>query len=202
MNFSTYADLKAAIAQELDRTDLTAQIPGFIRLCEVQTERQLRVRQMLSSSPFTISSEFVSLPTDFLESRAFVVNGNPATRLEFVALDALDERLTSPGKPTQYSVVGSQFRFSPAPDAPYSARLTYYQAIPPLSDTQTTNWLLLKAPDILFYGALINSAPYLKDDGRVQTWAQFYQGAVDALNVEDERAQTASNALKTKARMF
>lgn len=205
MNFSTYAQLKAAIADELNRDDLTTQIPGFIRLAEVQTERQLRTRQMLSSSPFTISGEYVNLPAGFLETRGFSLDSNPPSRLDFVTLDTLDGNarlFTGAGRPVQYTIVGEQFRFLPRPDAPYTGRLTYYQAIPALSDAAPTNWLLTKAPDILFYGALINSAPYLKEDARVSVWAQYYQGAIDALNVEDERAQTASNALKTKARMF
>ena len=99
-------------------------------------------------------------------------------------------------------MIGNSFQFLPVPDTAYSATLTYYQKIPRLSATNLTNWLIAKAPDIYLYGALINSAPYLKEDGRIQTWATYYQGAIDALSTEDDRAQTASAGLKARARMF
>lgn len=205
MNFDTYSGLKAAIAAELDRTDMDSVIPGLIRLAEVQTERQIRVRQMLASAQIDIGDEFETLPADFLEARSLVLEVSPPARVDVGTLEALDglaATFTAPGRPQAAAIVGTQMRVVPAPDALYSARLTYYRTIPRLSDASPTNWLLLKAPDVLFYGALANSAPYLKEDARIATWAQFYQGAVDALSVEDDRAQTASNGLKAKARMF
>lgn len=202
MKFDTYTDLQAAIATELDRTDLAAQIPGFIRLSEAQTERQLRVRQMVASVPFTVDAEKKAVPADFLETRALYLNTNPPSLVEFDTAEGLTGTFRAPGKPIAHTVEGENFRFSPVPDSAYAATLIYYQAIPRLSVTQASNWLLMKAPDIYFYGALVNSAPYLKEDARIATWAQFYQGAIDALSVEDDRAQTAANGLKTKARTF
>ena len=38
-------------------------------------------------------------------------------------------------------------------------------------------WLLLDAPDVYLYGTLIQSAPYLQDDARTQTWAALYAAA-------------------------
>lgn len=200
MNFDTYANLKSAIADELNRSDLTVQIGGFIRLAEVQVERQLRVRQMLATSTVAVDAVTKSLPADFLEARAMVLLTNPTQPVDFTPLDDLITENPIAGRPTKFTVEGSSFRFNRTPDAAYQARLSYYQTIPRLSDANTTNWLLSKAPDVLFYGALVNSAPYLKDDARVAIWAQFFQGAIDALSVEDDRAQTASNALKAKAR--
>lgn len=202
MNFDTYSGLKAAIATELDRTDMDSVIPGLIRLAEVQTERQLRVRQMLASTTITLDAVTEPLPADFLEARSFVIQGTPPTPMGFVTIENLEGVDAIPGKPDAYTVEGESFRFNRTPAGPFTARLTYYRTIPRLSDASPTNWLLLKAPDVLFYGALANSAPYLKEDARIATWAQFYQGAVDALSVEDDRAQTASNGLKAKSRMF
>ena len=46
---STYSDLKTAIANYLARTDLTDQIPDFIRFAEIRLRRELRIRQMLKT---------------------------------------------------------------------------------------------------------------------------------------------------------
>jgi hypothetical protein len=44
------------------------------------------------------------------------------------------------------------------------------------------NWLLTLAPDLYLYGALLESAPYIKEDGRIQTWALGLSTALDGLN--------------------
>jgi hypothetical protein len=160
---------------------------------------------MLASTTISINAELVTLPTDFLETRSIVLNTSPVRLLNFRTIDSMAQykaAFPAPSRPSEFTVIGDSFQFLPAPDTTYIATLTYYQAIPRLSDAMPTNWLLAKAYDIYLYGALINSAPYLKEDGRIQTWAQYYQGAVDALQVEDDRAQTASSGLKAKARMF
>jgi hypothetical protein len=205
MNFTDYASLQTAIGDELNRTDLTTAIPGFISLMESQTERQLSVREMLASVQFTVDSEFEDLPDSFLETRSFYLNTTPITPLLFRTIESLEmfKRANSGvGKPTDYTVLGEQFMFVKTPDTSYTATLVYYQNIPRLTDVVTTNWLLTKHPDIYFYGSLLNSAPYLKEDARIQVWAQLYQNAVEALKVADERSQTAASGLKSQARMF
>ena len=202
---NTYDSLKTVIADFLNRDDLTPAIPTFIALCETQTERQLRVRQMLSSTTISIDGELEPLPADFLETRSIVLNTNPVRLLNFRTIDSMAQfkaAFSSVGRPTDFTVIGNDFQFLPVPDTTYNATLTYYQSIPRLSAMAQTNWLLAKAPDIYLYGALINSAPYLKEDARIQTWATYYQGAIDALSVEDDRAQTATSGLKAKARQF
>ena len=44
MALSTYTELKASVADWLNRTDLTSVIPDFIALAEAQIERTLRTR--------------------------------------------------------------------------------------------------------------------------------------------------------------
>jgi hypothetical protein len=67
MGLSTYSDLKTTIASYLGRSDLTTQIPDFIRLAEDRLRRELRIRQMLKvvTAPPTGGDATVSLPADF-----------------------------------------------------------------------------------------------------------------------------------------
>jgi hypothetical protein len=53
MSFTTYAELQTTIAGYLARSDLTTQIPDFIRLAEIRLRRDLRIRQMLTSTTIT-----------------------------------------------------------------------------------------------------------------------------------------------------
>ena len=97
------------------------------------------------------------------------------------------------GQPKFFSVVGSQIEFVPFPDGtPGSAvsfpiELAYYQrqSLGP-NDTDTTA-VLTTYPAIYIYGCLMQSAPFIRDDPRVQTWASFYTNAINGANAEHER---------------
>jgi len=49
-------------------------------------------------------------------------------------------------------------------------RLQDYPPITRLSDDEPTNWLLEDWDDIYFYAALVESAPFLKEDERIPVW--------------------------------
>jgi hypothetical protein len=78
----------------------------------------------------------------------------------------------------------------------------YYAQIPSLSVSNTTNWLLTEAPDVYLYATLIQSAPYLKEDERIGTWAGIYQRLLADLKVSDERARIGSSKLVARIRSF
>ena len=86
----------------------------------------------------------------------------------------------------------------PTPDGAYSAILMYYAKIPTLSDSNETNWLLTHHPDIYLYGALLHSAPYLKEDERAQTWAALYTAAVMRVNNASSKSTTSGSGLRLK----
>ena len=86
----------------------------------------------------------------------------------------------------------------PTPDGEQSAILMYYAKIPTLSDSAETNWLLTHHPDIYLYGALLHSAPYLKEDERAQTWAALYTAAVVRVNNASNKSTASGSGLRLK----
>ncbi len=46
MAISSYTSLKSAVADWLDRTDLTNQIPDFIGLAEIRHRRDFKIRSL------------------------------------------------------------------------------------------------------------------------------------------------------------
>jgi hypothetical protein len=191
-----YTSLQTAVIEWLARdqdTTLIARIPTHIQMFEAKMNRELFVRQMelRSTTPVNILSaepEFISLPLDFQSMRRVrlsSVTGKPA--LEFRSALQMDElRLSSgniPGQPRYFSVFGVEMELLPTPDQNYTIEMVYRQNIPALSTTNSTNWLLTMAPDLYLYGALLESAPYIKEDARIQTWGLGFQSARDSLNV-------------------
>ncbi len=205
MAITTYAELKSAVADWLNRDDLTSTISDFITLAEAQFNRTVRHRKMVARLTSTVADAYTNVPADWLQTIRFQLNTNPVTPLLFVTPEqALEESMVySAGQqPLFYTVVGQQFQVVPAPDASYSSELLYYAKIPALSDSNTTNWLLTESPDLYLYGALIQSAPYLKEDERINTWAGVYQRLLDDMMLADERARIGSSKLKPRFRTF
>ena len=206
MALTTYTGLKASIADWLNRTDLTAEIPDFISLAEAQMERTLRTRQMIVRANASFNVEYGATPADFLEVKSFKLTGtNPPTPLSFMTIDALDAestKFTASGRPRFFGVVGTQFRLVPTPDSNYVTELIYYAKLSKLSSSVATNFLLDSSPDAYLYGSLLQAAPYLQDDARIQTWATLYERALNDLQVADDRGATSGGALITRAKTF
>lgn len=205
MAITTYAELKTAIGDWLNRDDLDSVIPNFISLAEAQFNRSIRHRKMVTRSDATLDTPYFAVPSDWLQTIRFQLNTNPVTPLLFVTPEqALEESMVySAGQqPLFYTTIGQQFQVVPTPDTSYDAELLYYAKIPALSDSATTNWLLTESPDLYLYGALIQTAPYLKEDERINVWAGLYQRLFDDMMLADERARIGSSKLKTRIRTF
>ena len=206
MALTTYAELKTSIGDWLNRSDLTAVIPDFISLAEAQVERTLRTRQMIVRANASFDVQYGAVPADFLEVKSLkLTSTNPQTPLSFLSIDALDAEMTkhtASGRPKFFGIVGGQFRIVPTPDSNYTTELTYYAKLSKLSNSNTTNWLLTSNPDIYLYGALLQAAPYLQDDARIQTWATLYERALNDSQTADDRGASSGGALLTRAKTF
>ncbi|WP_298255845.1 hypothetical protein [Bradyrhizobium sp.] len=189
-----YPSLQTAVTEYLARdqdTTLIARIPSFVQLAEAKFNRQLFVRQMESRAIAVVNltssePEFIALPSDFQSMRRVrlsSVTGKPA--LEFRSGLQMDEfRFRSAdvvAQPYYFTVFGNEIELAPTPDQAYTIEMVYRANIPPLA-TNTTNWLLTLAPDLYLYGALLESAPYIKEDARIQTWGLGFTSAMNDLN--------------------
>jgi len=193
MSFTSYPDLQDAIAGYLARSDLTTQIPDFIRLCEVRLRRDLRIRQMLKSvtTATTASDDTVELPSDFLEARDFIVVGNPVQPLNYQSpsLFNRNSRVAEAGKPLDYTILSNDFQLAPIPDGVYTVKLLYYAAPAFLSSSNTSNAFLANCPDLMLYGSLIEAEPYLMNDARINTWGTMFDRAKNSLTTSDQQGQ-------------
>ncbi len=72
MAISTYTELKASIANWLNRSDLTDEIADdFIKLTEADFNAKLRIRQMEQIDTVTIDEETETVPTGIYSVRSF-----------------------------------------------------------------------------------------------------------------------------------
>jgi hypothetical protein len=202
MAFTNYSDLQTTIAGYLARSDLTAQIPDFIRLAETRLRRDLRIRQMLKSvTTATVAGDnTVELPSDFLEVRDLVIVGNPPQPLSYFSPSAFtrNARTWESGKPLDYTVLANDFQIAPVPDAVYTVKMLYFAAPAFLSSTNTSNIFLANTPDVLLYGSLLEAEPYLMNDARINTWGTMFDRAINSVTRSDEQGQYSGVPLAMK----
>lgn len=206
MALATFTDLKTSISSWLyDRADLTAVIPDFITLSEARFNRELRTSNMVARATADVSDGFFVVPTDWLETISLINTGsNPSVVMEPVSVQRLNElrTLSLTGSPRYYAMVDGAFQIYPAPSADISLELTYYKKVPALSTSNPTNWLLTKSPDLYLYGALLQAAPYLDEDGRIAVWAAAAQQTIENINMEATRAAYQRGGISATKRSF
>jgi hypothetical protein len=189
MALANYSDLLSAAANWSGRSDLTSRIPEFIALAEAKMNRRLREKDMVTkNATFSITGEYVALPTDFGGVKTFYLNTNPKVALDYMADNEMTSLFASgTAKPRFYNVQGSNFRFGPVPDATYSSTLVYYLKVPALTGSATTNWLMTSHPDAYVYGVMAELSGLAKDSEGAQAWASAMYGVIDEIRAASKR---------------
>jgi hypothetical protein len=121
------------------------------------------------STSIAITSGRATLPADALEIVYAQVASSEDEPLEQITPQQLTmlrrTRTRNAANPRFYAIVGRDIVVTPTP-ASGSLDLDYYQRLPVLSDSNTTNWLLTDSPHIYLYTSLLHATPFLMDDAR------------------------------------
>ena len=191
MTIATYAQLKTAIADFLNRDDLTAVIPTFITLAEASFNRKLRDWRMVKRSTTAFDEPFELLPDGWLETIRLGMPGQgPLKLVSSQDMMLLKADHSPPGIPKYFAHTAGQLEFWPEPSADAgTGQMVYYAQIEPLGELIDRNWLLSAAPDLYLYGSLLHSAPYLKDDPRIVVWGGLYRDILNSMMEESKAAQ-------------
>jgi len=204
MALTTYTELKASLANWLNRSDLTTEISDdFIKLAEADFNSKLRVRSMITQVNITVNAETAALPTDFLQIRDFyILAGQTKTPLVYAtpaSMDATSGTSTS-GRPSSFTILGDTVRFSPKPDATYTAVMNYFKKFPALTSSVSTNYILGSHPAIYLYGSLFHAANFLGgiNPQQVQTWQQMYATAMERLELNDREDEYNGSPLQVR----
>jgi len=191
MAITTYPELQSAVADWLNRSDLTARIPDFITLAETRINRDLRAREQQVIATANVDTPFFALPGDFLEFKSFRITDTGGNAFELMLATpeqisaALAESSVS-NTPRFVTIIGDQFQLWPAPDQMYVGSLAYVRKVQALSDAAPTNWLLTDAPDVYLYGSLMSAGPFLRDNEALVTFKTLFDEAIEAIRVADK----------------
>lgn len=182
----TYAELKTAVADYMHRSDLTANIDTFIDMFEAYANRTLRTSEMEVDATGTTASLALTLPADFLELRQ-VKSGTKT--LQYVTPDRIQDYQNTTAH--VYTLIGGKIRTNANGPLAY----TYYQKIPELSDSTTSNWLLASHQDAYLWGAIAEGMIYSMDEGATK-FLQLRDASLEMIRKADRRARWGNSPLR------
>jgi hypothetical protein len=202
MAITTYAELKTALGNWLNRADLSDRLPEFIALAEARFRRDLRDWLRFSVSLTNLTGDTL-LAATVSEVLGVAMNDGPSgannyaldlvTREEYQRFLHADANVGSPTRvfPDFDADAGTTtLRFWPpaSASAPVAnLRVEAVKVLPALSDSQTTNALLREAPDVYLKASLAEAAEYLMHDERVAMWQAEATAGIRGLRIQSER---------------
>lgn len=188
----TYTELKEAVANWLNRSDLDTVIPNFIANAEARLNKRVRHRDMVSEESLTFDTDGeAALPSDFLEWRALSLDTTPVSRPEFVEPDSREfmYRFRPYSVPQYYTILNGKIKVQPATDA--TGTLYYYAKLPALTDVNPDNWLLLRSPEVYLYAAIVEGNIYLSDNEALAVNAEALGASINELNNDGRASRQA-----------
>ena len=191
----TNAELQVLIAAYMHRTDLTADIPGFIELARTRINRDMRVRENIIEATETPTINPRPLPLDFLEMRdIFYLPSSRRLTLQLVGrkqLNDAQQSLNGTVRPTFFSIDGTQIETQPGGiDVEFT--LLYYAAVPELIADDDTNALMATYPMTWLYASLIEGHTFTQDLVLAADALSNYTSEVEQANSSAKAAESGA----------
>jgi len=202
MAIGTYSELKTALTNFSQRSDLTSYHDDFIALCEEAIYNGLGPAQPLRITGMqeTATSGLPTLPDGFLEAiRLTVSDGASTYNVEYLPPDLFATRPTEVGGTTKhYTIIDSQLDTVPS-IAALTYRLDYYKRFSALSGSATTNYILTNAPGVYLFGCLMFLYKMTRDaQGEASAMRDFAAG-MNALQRKDRNLRQRGSALMVRS---
>lgn len=190
MALTTYAELKSAVADWLERGDLAPRIPDFIRLAESRLNRRLRLRLMEAEAGLTgaAGQRLLPLPAGFSEALGLWLEG-PSGRTPLRFVGPADLAVSSVrGQPAAWTVDQDQAALDRPLDRAgvFTLRMLADLA---LSDAAPVNAVLTRYPDLYLFGALVEAAPYLRDADLLALFSARLESALAEAGAKEARSR-------------
>ena len=164
------------------------QLPHLVTLAERRISRELKVEGFIRAVETNLipGVSVYEKPDRWRTTVSMTVDGKPIFGRVYEFCKAYWPDDTETGSPEFYTEYDYwHWMITPTPATEQTLEILYYEQPRFLDDEFQTNFLTEYAPDLLLYATLLEAAPFLKKDERIQTWQQMYDRAAQALDGED-----------------
>ncbi len=189
---ASYSTLLTAVQDYLARSDLANFAPNFVQNMEERFYRDSSnwAQWMVAQMSVTVASNVAAVPAAYLgfvnDSAYISGQSGPLKRIGLQQLYARYPRNGGVGQPAYFSRNGSNFEFGPVAanglvlTGPYYAKPTVLRSYTTGGADAAAHPLIVNAPDLLLYGALLEAESFLKNDSRIMIWKGLYDAALSA----------------------
>jgi hypothetical protein len=172
-------------------TNITANVPLFIQLLEAELNDRLLLKNQETEGTLTLAQgqNYVALPSGYVSPIALWLIVDSERVLLKPALPQELPYNTDSTQPEFWAIDGANIRFDcPAGEA-YSAKFRYY-ATSNLSNSNTTNYLLLKRPDVYLYGAMEQAGIFAQNDEWISKYGALKERGIKSLKDAENRSRS------------
>jgi hypothetical protein len=202
MAITIYSELETAVTNWLARSDVQPRASEFIALCTAKLNRTLQTRWQESAvtSISTDASGRYALPVDFAQINWVRHTLGQGAYIDPVAnQEGMDMGLA--GYPRGYTINGNELQtWPPQVNGTGILKIQYRKKIPQINSGTDTNWVLTDHPDVYLYGALLESAAYIRDDERIGLWTQGLATAIKQIQDLDEISRWPASNMQMRPR--
>lgn len=205
MNYSDVVNLTLGYADRQD-SEVTSRMDLFMRVTESRINRVLMTLDMScrAKTPMASTTEYYPLPSNYSVMRSIKVidETNSASRVTLLQVNPEQmANLVNNGE-TQfpcYTVISGAIQVQPFYDNTHSLEIDYFQTLPPLSSSVTTNWLSDSNPDVYVFGLLVEINSFVKDAEATALWDGRFQQAMSEITLNDAKSTWSGTSLTTFA---
>ena len=189
-----YSTLKSKAAQMYGsgRTDMADYWGDFVQLAEAEINRALRLNPQTGVTTLTSASSVLTAPADFARFRSIrqtETNKPKIVLTDIVEIERYLGEVTETGDPVYACELDGTIYLAPAPADSVTFRVVYTKKVAALSDSNTSNWLLLSDPDVYLWGTLEQAALWDHDDAAMSNYRGKFQLALATLKKADREDQ-------------
>ena len=184
MALTTYDNIAASIADWLNRSDLTDQIPDFITLASNESQRKLDVpvaKQIINHTVTTAEATAKKFFVPFGSNAIISITDSKGRLLKPVSFKEYQVYTQQAGDAFVYASTGGELYIGPPPAENDVFTIQYFDG--------DANWVfnyqglaVCPIPEPILMGSLMYAYMYLKDDNRVSLYKGKFDEAIESYN--------------------
>lgn len=210
MAIKNYRELRAAVADWMDRPGLATPIPSVVEginvdrmavFCshiEAEFNRRVRTEDMVTII-FNSGCEkqsVVLLPDNILGVRMVMITEQDA---EYVTPEQFTKAAEIYCDKPIYTRVANQIHVYPEMAIADDITIVAYVTVPPLEGDDDSNWVLRKFPDVYLYGCLYEACAYVFDPEHEAIWREKFESAIAELIAHDQEDRWSGSTMRIRS---
>jgi len=195
-----YTEIKSAALGYADRKDAETidMMDTFLRIVEARINRKLNTQKMTARATLNtvVDQEYYGLPNDFTGLRDIQLNSDDkVSTMAYLNPEQMNDMsgYTTPHS-IYYTIINQQLQIYPTQENS-EIEIVYYQNVPQLDDSNTTNWLSEFNPDCYIFGLLVEISSFVKDAQSMMAWEQRFISSVNDIELEDDASRWSGSML-------